>query len=58
MSKIGMKKFVKNEAKKGANLFECMFVHDEKEKIMAIGRRGMMKKMATSCLNLPTWILV
>jgi hypothetical protein len=32
VSKIEMKKFMKNEAKKGVNLFERMFVHDEKEK--------------------------
>jgi hypothetical protein len=31
-SKIKMKKSRKNEPKKWANLFERMFVHDEKEK--------------------------
>jgi hypothetical protein len=32
VNKTEIKKSVKSEAKKGANLFECMFVHDEKEK--------------------------
>jgi hypothetical protein len=32
MKKIEMKKFVNSKAKKGANLCERMFMHDEKGK--------------------------
>jgi hypothetical protein len=32
VNKTEINKFVKNRAKKGANLFERMFMHDEKEK--------------------------
>ncbi len=32
VNKTKIKKFVKSKAKKRANLFEHMFIHDEKEK--------------------------